>query len=286
MAGLLSGLSGLGLDELEGVDIFAEPEQKQDGHGKTDSAESKTVIQEYELVYDKAFVCPVCDSKFNNKVMKTGKARMLGTDKDLRPLHEGIDPQKYDVLLCPQCGYAALSRFFPQVTSSQSKLIRENISKKVHLHQYSGETYTYEEALERYSLALANAVVKRAKNSEKAYICLKTAWTYRGYVEYLEEQHDTTVEKLEEARSMEENYMRNAYKGFTEALQTETFPMCGMDETTINYLLAVMGMRFKDYETAGKLVAKILTSPGANVRTKDKARDLKEEILAELKKNK
>jgi hypothetical protein len=62
--------------------------------------------------------------------------------------------------------------------------------------------------------------------------------------------------------------------------------MCGMDEVTIDYLLAAIGVRFKDFDTAGKLVAKILTAPGVNIRTKDKARDLKEEILAELKKSK
>ena len=32
---------------------------------------------------------------------------------------------------------------------------------------------------------------------------------------------------------MEEAYLKNAYTGFTEALQTEGFPMCGMDEITV-----------------------------------------------------
>lgn len=282
MSGLLSGLSGLGLDELENIDVFAELEKKQSDAKSV--AAAKPVVLEKDLIYDKSFVCPVCDGKFSDKVTKTGKARLLGMDKDLRPLHEGIDTQKYDVVLCPHCGYAALARFFPQITSSQAKLIREKISKKVHLHKYRGEIYSYEEAIERYKLALANAVVKHAKNSEKAYICLKTAWILRGYAESLEGDPEADPNQLEEVYALEENHMRNAYKGFLEARQTESFPMCGMDEITIDYLLAVMGVRFREFETASKLVAKIITSPGVNARIKDKARELKEEILVELRK--
>lgn len=279
MAGLLSGL---GLDELENIDIYADPDKKEK---EQENVAAKNVVDEKDLVYDKTFVCPVCDAKFDNKIMKTGKARLLGMDKDLRPIHEGVDTQKYDVLLCPRCGYAALSRFFPQITSTQAKLIKEHISGKVRLHEYTGETYSYDDALERYKLALANTVVKRGKNSEKAYICLKSAWVMRGYAKSLEESGGDAA-KIKELYAMEEAHMQNAYRGFTEAIQKESFPMCGMDEMTINYLMAVMALRFKEYETASKLVAAIITSSSANARTKDKARDLKDEILQEMKKAK
>lgn len=279
MSGLLSGLSGLGLDDLENVDIFAEPESK-----KKDGTAQKQTVEEKDLIYDKSFECPVCGAKFINKIMKTGKAKLLRMDKDLRPVYEAVDAQKYDVVLCPTCGYASLSRYFTQVTPVQVKLIKEQISQKVHLHEYKDETYSYLEALERYKLALANAVVKRAKTSEKAYICLKTAWTLRGYAEYLELSKD--IIQMDEALAMEENNMRNAYKGFMEARKTERFPMCGMDEFTIDYLLAVISLRFGDLDTAGQLASKIITNPGTNARVKDKARELKEEILREIKKRK
>ncbi len=102
--------------------------------------------------------------------MKTGKARLLGTDQDLRAKYEGIDAVKYDVILCPHCGYAALNRYFNNITKVYAKLIKENISSKVQLHTYDDDIYTYEEAIERYKLCLANAVVKRAHASEKAYL--------------------------------------------------------------------------------------------------------------------
>ena len=42
--------------------------------------------------------------------------------------------------------------------------------------------YSYEKAIERYKLALYNTLVKKGKNSEKAYECLKISWLYRGDV--------------------------------------------------------------------------------------------------------
>ncbi len=188
-----------------------------------------------------------------------------------------IDSAKYDVLLCTHCGYAAISRYFPSVTSVQAKLIKENISKNVKLKTYTGDAYSYEEAMERYKLCLAGAVVKKARASEKAYICLKSAWLLRGY-----QESGLAKDKAEELKQEEENYLLNAYNGFEEALRSEGFPMCGMDETTMNYLLAELATHFKKYDVASKLVAAILTS-SASTRLKDKARDLKEQILAQLK---
>lgn len=277
MAGLLSGLAGLGLDKLENMNIYEEAEKAED----KDSA--KVVkVEEKDFIYEKVLECPVCGQKFPNKIMKTGKNKLIGTDQDLRPRYEGIDAVKYDVVLCTKCGYAALTRFFSSVTSGQGKLIRESISQNVQLSAYDGEIYSYEEALERYKLALANAVVKRGKASEKAYICLKSAWLLRGYAESQEEQGQT--ENLKELKAAEEEYLLNAFNGFVEARKSESFPMCGMDESTIDYLLAVLALHLKKLDIAGKLITSILSS-SANARTKDKARDLKEQLMVELKNN-
>lgn len=276
MAGLLSGLAELGLGNLENIEIY---EDKKEASEQKKAEASK--VEEKDLIYDKTFECPVCGQSFPSKIMKTGKAKLLGMDNDLRPRYDGIDAVKYDVELCPSCGYAAISRFFSNISSGQAKLIRENISKKVRLHPFDGETYTYEDAIERYKLALVCTVVKRARASEKAYVCLKSAWLLRGYAEYLRENGEEADAKA--LKLQEDEYLLNAYNGFVEARQSETFPMCGMDEITIDYLLAELAFYLKKYDVSSKMVAAILTSSSANNRIKDKARDLKERILTELK---
>ena len=279
--GILSGLKNLGLGNLENLDIFAEEEAT--ATQKNAAVAQVAKIQEKDLVLDKTFRCPVCDNTFSAKVMKTGRAKLVASEMDLRPKYEAIDSVKYDVELCPHCGYAALSRFFPNVTATQAKLIREKISASVKAPKHVGEIYTYEEAIERYKLALVCSVVKRAKASEKAFVCLKSGWLLRGYKEYLQE-NQKDLNMIPALEKQENEYLENAFKGFVEARQTETFPMCGMDETTVDYLLAVLATRFKKYDVASKLVSDILTNPYVNNRVKDKARDLKEQILEELRK--
>lgn len=277
---ILSGLKGLGLDKLENMDIYEEEKKEQE----KPAAAVANKINEKDLIFDKSFVCPVCDSSFSAKIVKSGKAKLIGTDQDLRARYEGIDPAKYDVLLCPSCGYAALSRYFSGITSVQAKLVRETISQNVHISNYNDEIYSYEQAMERYKLTLVNAVVKKARASEKAYICLKSAWLVRSYAESLREAGDYDEKLLKELAQQETEYLENAYKGFVDARQTEGFPMCGMDEITVDYLLAALAVGNKKYDVASKLVASLLTNNAAGARIKDKARELKEQILEEMKK--
>lgn len=279
---LLAGLSKLGLGNLENTSIYEAPkDDKQDG--KQEKEVHK--VEEKDLIFDRTFECPLCDAKVTSKVMKSGKAKLLRTDKDLRPVYEGIDAQKYDVVVCPHCGFSAITRYFVPMSAGQAKLIKENISSKVHLTPHTGEIYTYEQALERYQLALANAVVKQGKASEKAYCCLKAAWLLRGWQEELAADEENK-EKIAELKEAEKEYLQNAMDGFSTAKASESFPVCGMDENTVDYLLAVLSFWAGKYDVASRLIAALLTSPTASARVKDKARDLKDEIVAELKKAK
>ncbi|MCM1569166.1 MAG: DUF2225 domain-containing protein [Roseburia sp.] len=276
MAGLLSGFESLGLEHLENMEIYEEEEKKE-------KAAEAVEHKEEDFVYDKTIECPVCGEKFVTKIMKTGKAKLLATDRDLRPKYEGVDAIKYDVFQCTACGYAALSRYFNGVMPAQAKLIKENISAKVKLRSYSGSVYSYEEAAERYKLALANAVVKKARPSEKAYICLKSAWLMRGYGEEAAASGDKAFSA--EAEKAEMEYIQNAYNGFLEARKSEDYPMCGMDKYTIDYLIAALALRLGKRDVAVKLLSQILSST-AGVRAKDKARELRDAVMAEMRKEK
>ncbi len=279
---LLAGLSKLGLGNLENSNIYEEPKDDKQ-NGKQDKEVHK--VEEKDLIFDRTFECPLCNTKVISKVMKSGKAKLLRTDKDLRPVYEGIDAQKYDVVVCPKCGFSAITRYFTPMPAGQAKLIKENISSKVHLTPHTGEIYTYEQAMERYQLALANAVVKQGKASEKAYCCLKSAWLLRGWQEELAAD-EKNQERIAELKEAEKEYLQNAMDGFSTAKASENFPVCGMDENTVDYLLAVLSFWAGKYDVASRLIAALLTSPTANARVKDKARDLKDEIVAELKKAK
>ena len=279
MAGILSGLEKLGLGNLKNASLYEDAKKGKAEEG----AKVAPTIQESDFLFDKTYTCPVCDNEFKSKTVKIGRAKLKGTDMDLRPKYEHIDLLKYDVIACPVCGYAALSRYFKYMTSAQAKLIKQNISQNYKGKEPKGDTITYDEAVERYQLTLANAIVKQARASEKAYICLKSAWLLRGYTESLDESAADYATKKAELEAQENEYLQNAFDGFLAARQSEPFPMCGMDEQTVDYLISVMAVRFEQYDVASKLISTIIASATASPRMKDKARDLKELVIQKVK---
>lgn len=280
MADLLSGLEQFGLGNLKNMNLYDEP-KKTEGDDKAPAA--APVMQEQDYLFDKATTCPICDKEFKTKTVKVGKVKLAGTDMDLRPKYDQVDLLKYDIVMCPHCGYAALSRFFKFVTSPQAKHIKETISASFKPQTEVKEIFSYDDALERYQLTLANAIVKQAKPSEKAYICLKTAWLLRGKGEHLDASAPDYAEQKKKLDEEENEYLHNALEGFLSARQTESFPMCGMDEPTVDYLIAVLSMRFEQYDVTSRLVAGILTNPSANPRMKDKARTIKDMVVKKIK---
>ena len=214
-------------------------------------------------------------------MVKSGKIKLLSMDTDLRPRYQFADPLKYDAILCPNCGYAALSRFFKYVTNAQALLIKKNISDSFQGVKDGGDVFTYDDAITRHKLALVNAIVKKAKTSEKAYTCLKTAWLIRGKAENLPKDTPDYQNVINALNKEELEFISNAYDGFNEAFSKETFPMCGMDENTVTLLVAELARKTKKYEEASRWISKVLIARDSNERIKAKAREIKEMIKEE-----
>ncbi len=280
MSNLFSGLESLGLNNLSGMELFEQKEKEKAEQKEREKAESPEA-KEAELIFEKSFTCPVCDKEFRSKLVRTGKVKLIAQDSDLRPKYQSVDSLKYDAIVCPECGYAALSRFFNFMTSAQAKLIRENISANFKGLKEEKEILSYEEAITRHKLALVNTVVKHAKASEKAYTCLKMAWLYRGQAETLPDDTPNKEGKIKELQTREKELLANAYDGFVEAFSKENFPMCGMDEMTLTYLTADLARQIGKYNEALQMIARIITSREANERIKSRAREMKDTIREE-----
>ena len=57
-------------------------------------------------------------------------------------------------------------------------------------------------------------------------------------------------------------------------------------QNTLDFLIAVMAFNLKKYEVASRGVSRLLTSTSASSRIKDKAFDLKEEIINAIRNGK
>lgn len=283
---LLSGLEQFGINvEQENTEIYAEEKHKEQNKVKT--SDEKTVVRakrpETEFLFTKRIRCTICDRVFDVRMVKNARVKRLQPDFDLRPRFENIDTLKYDVYACPYCGYAAMGRYFEHLTKGQIQLVKDNVCANFkRTGDAEPDSYTYEQAIARYKLALYNSIVKRAKTSEKAYTCLKISWLYREMVGMDAASEEEKAKKAEYEKLQEEFY-KEAYEGFQKALATETFPMCGMDSFTMDYLIASMACHFKDFSYASKAVSNILSSQIADRRIKNRALELKEEIIAQIR---
>ena len=285
--GLLSGLEKFGLEQMDTTNLFEdEKKPKAEQQGQADAPKEEKHL-ETEFLLLKSIRCPVCDHVFRTRLVKTGRVKSLEPDFDLRPRFAYIDTNKYDVSSCPKCGYTAINRYFSHITSGQVKLIDQGVHSKFKANTLVNaedvlEAYTYEEAIEYCKLALYCTMVKRGSTSEKAYECLKLSWLYRGWREKLESEGTNDRELLSNVKEEEDAYYKQAYEGFMKAIASESFPMCGMEESTVNILLANMAFKLEKYDASSKLVSAILASRVASRSVKDRAMTLKEEIIKKL----
>ena len=279
MGDIFAGLESMGFNGLSGVKIYEE-EKKE---AAKEEEKAAPVVSESDFLFDKKMQCPVCDKEFKAKTVKTGKPRLIGADSDLRPKYSGIDSIKYDAIVCPHCGYAALSRFFSYMTSTQAKLIKENVTNAFKGLPEKGDTYSYEEAVNRHKLALYNSIVKKGKTSERAYTCLKIAWLYRGMRENLPADTADINNVRKQCLASEQEMINNAYEGFVVSRSKEDFPICGMDECTFDYLIADLAFKLGKYEIAGKFASSVIVARTANTKLKERARSLRDEIKSKMK---
>lgn len=281
---LFAGLEKFGLKADDTTSLF---EEEKKVVVKEDGTKQEETPSEESFLLDKTIKCAVCDQVFKTKMIKNGRAKRMEPDPDLRPRFEYIDTLKYNVVSCPFCGYSAISRYFDHLSGLQVKMIKEQVCANFKAEGTAeAEVLSYDAAIERYKLALFCTMAKKAKTSEKAYVCLNLAWVLRGKYESLDPSDPATEQERKECKEQEEVFYAQAYDGLNKAMSSESYPICGMDECTMDYLIATMSVHFKKYDVASKCIARIQQSSSASKKMKDLAFELKTQVVEEIKKSK
>jgi uncharacterized protein (DUF2225 family) len=129
-------------------------------------------------------------------------------------------------------------------------------------------------------LALLCAVTKGAKSSELGQICLKLCWLYQDIADELDESVPDLETKRAAYLKEADNAGKKAYDYLSKARMNEAPPIAGMNEPTLDYILAYFANRYGDNTVAIKLLSNVIQSKESTQRLKDKALDLKE-VLTE-----
>ncbi len=243
------------------------------------------VEEEKKYTYAKKINCTNCGAQFPDLRLLNSKLRRKEPDMDLRPRFQFVDSLKYGVTSCPFCGFSAPIKNFEHLSSLQQKRIREKITSQfMQREPLSGETIDYATAMGQYELALVCAMVMEVPLSEQAHLCLQLSWLIRGRLEEADAEPGLLEDDLyKQLQEKEERYYRQAYDSLSKAFTQEDFPICGMDQSTFDYLLAVMSFHFKEYDLAVRYCGNVVQEKGVSAKLKDKALMLKDEILAEKK---
>lgn len=263
---IFSGLEELGFGDIENLSIYKSDEVKSEEEINSE----KTINEEKKLqslLYLTAVECPVCGKSFKEKAVKKEGYRMQSKDSDFFMHFSLINPYLYDVWICIHCGYSAMKADFFRIRAHQKMLILKNITTKWQRKVYP-DLHDVDIAIERYKLALLNSVILNGKSSQKAYICLKTAWMYR----------------LKSDQEHELVFLTKALEGFNDAYYNEDFPIYQMNRFTIMYLIGELYRRVGNDEQALLWFSNLITTPGAFEKIKEKARDQKDVIIAEQNK--
>lgn len=220
------------------------------------------------LVFDKHVDCPVCKKTFTAISVKTNAPRRAGKDSDFFINYKVINPYFYDVWICPICGYSALKVDFIKLRAKQAEKVLHLITPKWKVKEFP-DIYDAQIAIERYKLALLNAVVLEFKNSTKAMICLKIAWMYR----LLKKNNEEFI------------FLQKAYEGFKNTYFNEDLPVYGMQKSTLLYLLGELSRRTNNYDKALRYFSEVLVESNSPSKIKELTRDMKDLIKETKNKN-
>lgn len=255
---IFSGLENLGFDDVHNLNIY-----KKDDPNKDEVKEEKTAPK-LSPIYDKEVICPVCQSTFKAKAVKSSHCRIDKKDTDFFIRYLSENPYFYDVWLCNNCGYASMKIDFQKIRDHQIELVKEKITPRWHGKIYP-EAYDINIAIERYKLALLNYTIMEAKSSKKAMTCLKIAWMYR----MLDDKKEELL------------FLNEALEGFNDTYYNESFPIYGMNNFTLMYLIGEINRRIGNNDKALLWFGQVITAPAVSTRLKDLARDQKDLIKEE-----
>lgn len=214
-------------------------------------------------LFDKQIVCPVCNSHFKAKTVKSKSPRVISKDSDFFLRYSTVNPYFYDVIICNSCGYAAMRSDFEKLKSHKKELVLSNVTPKWKPREYPA-ILDENLAIERFKLALLNSVLINLPDSTKAMLSLKIAWMYR----------------LSNNVDQEINFLRQALEGFNNAYIHELFPIYGLQRDSLMYLLGELNRKLGNDHDALLWFSKTIVSANSSSRVKDMARTGKDLIKA------
>jgi len=181
-------------------------------------------------------VCPVCGHEFDVKILRPGYGyKVVRVEMDYFPVVEGEHPVKYEVDMCPKCGYADFRNSFSKITPlDKKKMIPLLVKVPPRVKEIAARPdRDYSDAVEIHKVAY-QLKVGLGREFEAGKIAHNIAWLYR-----LLGDKDTEREWLGIALS----HYKKVIDGAARAPTREAF-------IKVLYLTAVIAYWLSEYDFA------------------------------------
>lgn len=213
--------------------------------------------------------CPVCGE--TTRVVKV-KSKLLAerTDEDFCVHYKDFNPYFYKIWFCEHCGFAADEKtFLGSIPLTHKRKIQEFLnSRKLGLKFV--EERQVPDAVASFKLAIFYAELTGQSLAKRAGLYLELGWIYRA-----SEEKEREDEMLERAISL-----------YDRSLMTERYPINGLSDNTVIYLIGAIYYRLYDFEKSTQYLSRIIGDQ--RIRDEDivlykRARDLWQRVREENK---
>lgn len=204
-------------------------------------------------LYDKQITCPLCLMNFTTKRIRTRFVRIKEMESDFFTHYKesNLNPNFYEVSVCPQCGFAFSDAFSKGLTEAAKDKYRSEIFPNWNPRDFSGER-TLEEAIETQKLALISGTVKEEKNIVIAGICLRLTWLYR----------------MKNDKRQEERFTKLALNKYKEAYSSSDHQQTSMSDMRLLYLIGELNRRIGNKEEAIKYFSRVIQHKNRSLEQK------------------
>ena len=213
--------------------------------------------------------CPICGE--TTRVVKV-KSKLLAerTDEDFCVHYKDFNPYFYKIWFCEHCGFAADEKtFLGSIPLTHKRKIQEFLnSRKLGLKFV--EERQVPDAVASFKLAIFYAELTGQSLAKRAGLYLELGWIYRA-----SEEKEREGEMLERAISL-----------YDRSLMTERYPINGLSDNTVIYLIGAIYYRLHDFEKSTQYLSRIIGDQ--RIRDEDivlykRARDLWQRVREEKK---
>lgn len=213
--------------------------------------------------------CPICGE--TTRVVKV-KSKLLAerTDEDFCVHYKDFNPYFYKIWFCEHCGFAADEKtFLGSIPLMHKRKIQEFLnSRKLGLKFV--EERQVPDAVASFKLAIFYAELTGQSLAKRAGLYLELGWIYRA-----SEEKEREDEMLERAISL-----------YDRSLMTERYPINGLSDNTVIYLIGALYYRLHDFEKSTQYLSRIIGDQ--RIRDEDivlykRARDLWQRVREEKK---